>query len=192
MHVNIQCLSNKINALELILDDYQPMVFCISEHWLNDIQTDNLQISNYSMVAKFCRNITIHGGTLILVQDKYVDLCKALNVSTYCKELSFECSLVIYNKNTCIVCIYRSPSSDIAQFFDHFNELLNKIVGKYENIFITGDLNIDNLNVKNCNRKKLYDLLNSYRLTSMIDKPTRISINNGIKCVTGLDYLYLT
>ena len=64
MLLNIQSIRNKTDELYLYLDTGNyPDVLVITEHWLN--QDESLFLPNYILLAKYCRTVTIHGGTLI-------------------------------------------------------------------------------------------------------------------------------
>ena len=61
------------------------------------------------------------------------------NTDTICLELT------IFKKKCCILFAYRPPNTDKEEFFDEISVSLNKILGKYNNIILPGDLNIDEL-----------------------------------------------
>ena len=53
--------------------------------------------------------------------------------------------IAIVKKKWCILFTYRLPNTDKEEFFDEISVSLNKILSKYDNIILAGDLNIDEL-----------------------------------------------
>ena len=77
-----------------------------------------------------------------------------------------------------IMCVYRAPGTDIAQFNMEFEDILDKM--KNRKIFICGDLNIDLLKCDSHNGTKHFvDLLYSNGYFPLISRPTRITENSG-------------
>ena len=63
------------------------------------------------------------------------------NAETICLEL------IIAKKKCCILFAYRSPDTNKTMFLSEIYITMNKILGKYDNILLAGDLNIDELKV---------------------------------------------
>lgn len=113
----MQCLTNKLNVLEFLLNEMKPLCFCISEHWILDPCDINLiNLTGYCCIANYCRQTRIHGGTAIFVNKDVsnVKCIPLLTLNDLSVEMSFECSAVSFNGNTCIVVLYRSPSMFFA------------------------------------------------------------------------------
>ena len=51
--------------------------------------------------------------------------------------------IVIKKRKWIIHTVYRPPSIDLALFFNELSNILDRTFGKYENLLILGDLNID-------------------------------------------------
>ena len=68
---------------------------------------------------------------------------------------------------------YRSPNKiNKKVFFDELNETLNKVVNKYDNIFIAGDLNIDTGDKSKDANNYLCDCMNTFSLNNLIKVKT--------------------
>lgn len=67
-HVNIQCISNKLDQLSLFLDKYKFDIVCLSEHWLDQCTLESINIPMYSLANFFCREPNKHGGVLIFIK----------------------------------------------------------------------------------------------------------------------------
>lgn len=181
-------MQNKCSQLEVMLNDLESLIFCMSEHWLNNASIEALNIKNYSLISYFCRNNKKHGGTAILVHENISHRCKNLNyIVKNSIEMEFECSAISLDKKVFIACLYRPPSADAKTFFSKFDEILNLIIGKFEYVVIVGDLNIDKFSFS-ANLTSLNDLLNSYQLTSVINEPTRIAYRINIKVSSCIDH----
>lgn len=189
IHYNIQCITNKINSLEFLLDRCDPTFVCISEHWATTTQIEQVELTGYTRISNYSRQTHIHGGTAIFVKDHIMHKCKNLkNLCDMSIELSFECSAMTYNNNTCIVCIYRSPNSDVNIFFTQLSALLSKITNNYGSLFVCGDFNIDNM-VPSFNSAVLTDIVESYDLNSLFNHATRIYNQRTYTSQTSLDYI---
>ena len=77
-------------------------------------------------------------------------------------------------------CIYRHPSMALNDFTDNYlNQLLAKMAGNKNNIFFSGDFNIDLMkNDIDANTLTFLDLLTSHLFVPHIIHPTRITTNS--------------
>lgn len=174
MHQNVQCLSNKILQIEVILANYNVDVFLATEHWQTREQISLLTISNYTLYSFYCREITSHGGTAIYLKKGLTDV-KMRNLSEYCKEGILECSCIeLVNRNIITVVIYRPPTGNFNTFLELFCDLLHVIFKFKKCVVIGGDFNI-NFNIYSNNLSLLTDLLTSFGLEITINSPTRVT-----------------
>ena len=63
--------------------------------------------------------------------------------------------------------VYKPPSSDLALFFSALSKILDHSFGKYENLLILGDLNIDLSDQTKIPKSKkvfLHELYDTYHL----------------------------
>ena len=97
-----------------------------------------------------------------------------------------ECITVklLFKTQIIVSCLYRKPSSKIADFMECIESMLSSIKGA---IYICGDFNIDLLsyNVNN-NKKKNFDKMFSMSLFPLINKPTHITN----QCHSIIDSIY--
>ena len=73
------------------------------------------------------------------------------NAETICLEL------VIAKKKWCILFAYRPPDTNKTIFFNEIYITLNEILGKYDNILLAGDSNIDELKTSSDSSNHLSD-----------------------------------
>lgn len=192
LNINIQCLSNKLDFIELLSSDTDADFLCISEHWLERAQVDNLDIQGYTKISAFCRTKrTDHGGTVVFTKTRLSHWCKHLQEYVdMSREYDFECSAILFNKKICILCLYRSQVGSFDSFIARLSHVLGDAVRRgYSQIIVCGDFNIDNLK-PSPNLCSLNDLFDSYTLRKLIQEPTRIACNiNGVQSKSGLDYV---
>ena len=62
MHLNIQSITNKSQALQRLAELHNIDVICLSEHWLTLNNQDLYNLGGYKWVNKFVRQQHIHGG----------------------------------------------------------------------------------------------------------------------------------
>jgi len=73
-----------------------------------------------------------------------------------------------------LVGIYRSHNPNVNKFLDKLDIVLDTLAGKYKNIIIAGDININVLDVSHEHRI-LVDTLYGHNFKYLIDFPTRIT-----------------
>ncbi|KAG5869179.1 hypothetical protein JTB14_023231 [Gonioctena quinquepunctata] len=69
--------------------------------------------------------------------------------------------------------LYRSPRSNILDFFDCLDNTVSQHLPECDKIVILGDLNIDLL-LDNLNASYFQNFLEPYDLIQLVDEPTRI------------------
>lgn len=93
---------------------------------------------------------------------------------------------IIFSKdqNLYIVCIYRSPLSDVNDFFHSFDTLLSSI-SVSSSIIVSGDFNINYEDSNSISTIRLKNLLESHNLQMHVNSPTRVSQHSS----TLIDYV---
>lgn len=125
-HQNIASILSKQDLFEVTLNelgkDLNGVDFiCFTETFMKRGSERNLNIDNFKLVASFCREER-RGGTCILIK-KELD-CKRINIDQ-ALPYSFECCAVeVLQYNLIIVCIYRTPNSNLDIFFQQLQSLL--------------------------------------------------------------------
>lgn len=185
MLLNIQSVRNKTDDLFIILECLKsPSIVLLTEHWL--APGEPLHIPGYVVLSKFCRANFEHGGTVALVNE-----CISENFSNFDKfddllvEKQFEFSIIRSVKSKCfIVCIYRSPKSNLNLFLERLELLLSKFAPGH-NIILAGDLNIDFEDKDGRSTLKLSDLFESFNLNMHVHSFTRVTQTSS----TTIDYI---
>lgn len=172
--MNIQSLTNKIDQLEIELNNYNIDVACITEHWLKNTIHNKYIIKDYEITSAFCRKNYKHGGTLILLKRgvEYENL-NEINEMSVEKDIEIA-AIKMIKLNIIVVSLYRSPEGNMDIFAEILSDALNLIIQYNTKIFIVGDFNINFLNETSV-RARLFDLLFSYNLNITSTEPTRIT-----------------
>lgn len=164
LHLNVQCLSNKVNLLEVLSQRLKVNILCIDEHWLSNEKLLNTFLGNFELIDCFCRVERLHGGSAIFVHESLSSWACPIDLSDYSVEMTIECSCIKLGY-FCLIDIYRPPNGDFEIFIKVLNAILFKTTSRFNCVVICGDLNIDALKKSNqC--KILHDLLDSYQPTS--------------------------
>ena len=115
------------------------------------------------------RNYKGEGGIVFLHEGfivKQIKNFETKNAETICLEL------VIAKKKWCIFFAYRSPDTNKTMFFNEIYIIQNKILNKYDNILLAGDLNIDELKTGSDSSNHLSDATDVFNLTNLVKKIT--------------------
>uniref|UniRef100_A0A1Y1NIN0 Reverse transcriptase domain-containing protein n=1 Tax=Photinus pyralis TaxID=7054 RepID=A0A1Y1NIN0_PHOPY len=73
-------------------------------------------------------------------------------------------------------------------FLSQFDKLLHLAAKNFKNVIITGDLNINQFS-NDINTMKLFDLIHSFKMVSLITTPTRIFTNINYTSSSSIDYV---
>lgn len=190
--VNIQSLLNKVDVLDVTLNELQPDILCVNDHWCVNDHIETVHLNNYKLCSYYSRKTSIHGGSAIFVK-KTVNFKPVNYVTNLSKQIIIECcaiSITVNSINMCIICVYRPPNSCFSDFLNIFSQILVFCTTQFEKIIVFADLNIDFLN--NIREKRiLADIFNSYGLHITSYEYTRIFTNTlAITTRLKLDYKY--
>jgi exonuclease III len=136
------------------------------------------EIDIYNFVGKI-NSTEVHLFVKTNLEAKLYNLFDSLN-----QEEHFEASIIELTQfNTIIICVYRTPNSNINCniFIETMGTILRKLINEGKSIIIVGDLNIDFLG-RSVNLQ-LQTMFNSCGLQAVVDVPTRI----GSRSQTAID-----
>lgn len=148
----------------------------MAEHWLGGDRAGVISIGSFDLGTCFMRTRHIHGGVCIYVRRgvNFVPLDWLLDLST---EKSCElCGIYLPKMNVVIICVYRSPDSDIGVFLDILTDALSAVLRGANNdagLVLAGDFNID-LAVLSKPSRDLVNALGSFGMAHTVNGPTRI------------------
>lgn len=186
-YYNIQCIRNKINHLEIIANENNFDVICLTESWLQNVEVDLFNIRNYNIASFFCRTSSIHGGIVIFLK-RNIEFKTINQFDVLCEEKHFDCAAVqLINEKTLVVTIYRSPDGDINVFFHKLYCILEMIQNMNLKIILNGDFNININNTQHKETKQFSDIINSFNLRFGVNAPTRVTEIRGKTCQSCID-----
>jgi hypothetical protein len=129
LHHNVQSLLNKLMEVKVLLNTtlHNIKALCFTEHWLSEDQLTLVEINNFKLVSTFCRKDCKNGGSCIFVT-KQLDTREITFLNDLSCEKIFELAVVeIVDFNWVLVCIYRSPHSDVGIFLEKLEIVVDRI-----------------------------------------------------------------
>ena len=187
IHQNVQSIGNSIDRInEMMKDNLNCKVLCLSEHWKSKTLLKNYVINNFRLISEFCREDGKYGGSAIYVRQDLKSR-ELVCVTKIAISGVFECSAIecsFGKTGAVIVNVYRPPSGDIRIFLDKIEFLLNKIFIDNKKIFVVGDFNIELLK-DNKTKIELLSIMNSFNINQTIFENTRIS-NRSASCIDNI------
>lgn len=185
LHQNVRSIGNSKELLEeLMKENEEVKVLCISEHWKTEEQLQYHTIADFKLETYFCRKEKEHGGVAIYIRNG-LPARERKDIKKMSKKGVFECVAVEYHiekrKQICIA-VYNDGN------IDTMSETLEKILQRLHNekarIVIAGDFNID-MAKESIKRKSILDLMGTYNIKQTIHQPTRIA-KNSATCIDGI------
>lgn len=195
LHQNVQSISTSLNTLKLTLSTVKPDIIALSEVNLNEAQLKFLNVEGYSIRTHFLRKNTTGGGVMLLalnnIRSKTVCIPIVTEISA---EKEFECCLAEFNIGGFVFVLgglYRTPSYYFVNpFLDKLEILIETLCNKYENVILTGDINInvlkkDNVYIKFKNILKMYNMFYTIDFPTRVTSTSKSAIDNFITNITS-------
>ncbi|XP_050508895.1 uncharacterized protein LOC114333711 [Diabrotica virgifera virgifera] len=183
-HVNLQCISNKVDMINAFLADKKFYdVICFSEHWQTEENLKLINISGFSLANFFCRVEKKQGGVAIYVKENL--MYSSLNLNEYNVEQTSEfCAIYIPSMRTNVLTVYRSGNGDCDLFLVNFENVIAFLLNKADKLIILGDFNI-NFKIKSDSSYDIQNLLMSFGLEITINDYTRITSQSS-SCIDNI------
>lgn len=187
MLLNIRSIKNKLNELEIFLEELnkKPSIIIITESWLKNEEVKYFNLKNYQSLGN-CRTNQRGGGIIFFINDN-------LNYNVIKNEQFHKSHLILINLsdlNIKVAGFYRSPSTRT----DHFFEILENTLDKIDNLICCGDANLDLFKINDLQVQKYINILeiNNYKLLNEVDQEqyTYSEDKNGHKHTSILDHIF--
>jgi hypothetical protein len=173
--LNIRSMNKNFENFKSMLKNINSefTVICLIETWCKN-ENNNFQIPGYKAIHQ-TRGGGIGGGVCIFVHDS-IQFQKIEILSIQNADFEFlTIELLNHNKKNALITAYRPPCENKKSFLKHLKCYLKNV--KIKQIYITGDFNINLLNVKTeKNVKQFLDTLFQYNILPLINKPTRVTL----------------
>ncbi len=183
---NIRSINSKIDELKIFIDRLHEhhvyfSAICIQEAWLKKgSDVSQLQIDGYKLISQGYSSITTDkGGLLIYLHEKFSHSPK-FKLDNY---HNWEGQIIQVKKGehlakpVIIGNIYRRPlelNENYKEFIDQFTPIIKKLESSNSDIALTGDFNIDLLDINNRQVvSEYFDMLTNCSLFPKITIPTR-------------------
>ena len=176
----INFLQNWIDALRVITKSFPLDILCINETFLDDSFPDHkFKIDGYRFPSFRRDRNKFGGGKAVYVKNGLI-LMRLNDFEINVSDTIFLELTISKKKKRFIMFPYRPPiESNKLTLFNNFFNTLKKAVNKYNNILITGDLNIlvtgDSIDINNY----LSEFINSFTLTDILISQTCFKTLNG-------------
>lgn len=119
IHQNIQCITNKLQKIELFLATVTKTihVLAITEHWLDAGRVPFVSLHGYRVASCYVRQVRSHGGSCLFVREG-IEYLERDDLRRRSVESVIECSAIeVKHSKLIIINIYRPPSGDVGVFF---------------------------------------------------------------------------
>lgn len=175
LYINIRSMKNKLEDIDYLLktSDKEIHVIALTETWLYPNETSFFNIPNYVAVHD-CRDT--RGGSVAIY------LKQNITYNQVTAPIIDHCNIVgvnLLNYKLRIFVIYRSPSSNVQQFIDAFEDLLDN---QKSRCVVIGDINLDLLDGGNhvTEYKNIIEM-NAFNLHNKIDSlyATRVGFHRS-------------
>ncbi|KAK9881227.1 hypothetical protein WA026_015340 [Henosepilachna vigintioctopunctata] len=106
MHLNIQGITNKIEALENLTSHLKTDVICLSEHWLHEGNKGLYQMENRRLASGYNRQQHQHGGVCLYI-DEGILYSKISEIKNFSNEMTNEvCAIYLSEQNLVVLSFY--------------------------------------------------------------------------------------
>jgi len=150
-HVNIRSIPKNIFKLEnyLSLLKFEWSILGITETWCKDSNKDLYSLAGYQSIHK-CRPFRSGGGVSLFIKDNLeFTVRNDLGFNNACMESLFieiNKDIVGKNRNIIVGVIYRPPDTNVKDFNEYLEQLLESIKSENKIPYLIGDYNINLLN----------------------------------------------
>lgn len=172
--VNAQSLVANIDKCEILINDYEPEIFCVVEtRTTTDITDGELNIYGYQMLRS--NSTSRHSGGVVVY---FKDVVKVVFVAEF--TFGYNNILICDVNNTELkgrwIVIYHSPNYPHALFIQKLNEILESYGMVSRSLYVIGDMNINFApdNTAPLYKNELSSLMNSYGLKQIVQGYTRV------------------
>lgn len=175
-HINVNGLRNKVHEIQRICETHTVDVLLITETRLSAYVSDSLlSIDGYDLLRKD-RGCGFGGGLLVYFRQGLSIVQNTSNIRLLNCEYINVVLRLSHRKQADLFLIYRPPNLSTNEFLESLDSTLSAI-DPQKPFLLFGDFNIDlTTNAHNQHLRSQYlNLLRSYNLRQLIDKPTRIT-----------------
>lgn len=183
-HLNVRSIRTGFDEFVNYIHEYGFDVIAITETWLTaGDHNDVFYVPGYRLVRA---DRDERGGGVAFYVKKTIRF-RIIDIDFDSRNL-FEYMNICFkhdNENYLITCIYRPPSQNVTQFVNSVEDFFSQVVPVYDHVIFLGDINIDFLQ-NSQPKKKLLNIFHSFDLSQIINKPTRINLNQDTESLIDI------
>ena len=171
--INIQSVRNKTHSIHELITDELFDVLCITETWLRDFDLSvisEMTPSTHTFIH-LPREGRVGGGVGVFLSNRFSHI-RMIDRPRFGSFEFIEVSFKFQGCNLLFIVVYRAPNLSASEFFDQFDDLLERIDTITAKVIICGDFNFWMDVESDVNRVKFVDLLESHQLSNYVDKVT--------------------
>lgn len=181
INFNIRSMKKNLHYFEMYLNNinFMPSVIALTETWLKETTAELYCNEGYNIENQY-RKTQLGGGVSLLIKNG-IEYVKRQDLSTMSSNLE-SLFVEIYNlhdnsaKHVVIGVIYRPPNTEVAIFLNELNQILSSLKLENKLTYLTGDFNINLLNVdSHIPTEEFLELMYSFSFFPMINRPTRVT-----------------
>lgn len=169
-HLNVNRLMPSIDDVNLILQDRNLDILCLSETFLSDKVDDRYLIFPGYVVKR--RDRQTNGGGVCIIYRDHIDV-EEFDVPTTGSPLECLWTRVEGKSRMIVGVFYRPPSSPIASVLDDLHHQITYVLSKGRPMFLLGDANLDILRPTTPGLQRYLEMLHGFSLEQLITDPTR-------------------
>ena len=193
IHLNTQSLPSSFNEFSLMVEQYKFDIITLSETWLKDNQLllDYVSIPGYDLLYNN-RDKTKGGGVGCYIKSeiKYKRRKDLESLHPELEHLWLEIPGRNKHSRLLLGTVYRSNLMlPFSEWISKFQNIVSVIKCTWHHPFvITGDMNINTIDVTNSETKIYLDTLTEFGLEQVITKPTRVTKS----CSSLIDHIIVS
>ena len=179
--LNSQSICNKMDEFRITFKDSKATIIIVSETWCNSKVSDSfLKLPGYKLI-RHDRKGKRGGGLAIYIKEniKFTVIEKS---DRNCKTEYVLLEIYLSDIKLLLFALYNPPRSDCVPIIE---EKLSQYYLNYDDVLLTGDLNIDYLQHHGRQTNLIYALFQSFGLTNLVSSATHFSNSSS----SAIDYM---
>ena len=168
--LNIRSLLPSIQEIRALIVEHCFDIFLIAETWLHaGISDDLIKLEGFRL---YRRDRPTRGGGLCIYASNKLNTT-IIQTSEVIEQLWLE--IKTDREKNAVGVIYKPPTFNTELFLNELEDTLILLTPSVKNILLTGDFNINLLNIPNPVVDNFYSVLETFNLKQIIEVPTRVT-----------------
>ena len=169
MHINCRSLLPKLSEIKDLLHLLPATILALTETWLEENQSDLVNIPGYQFIQKPRGASKGGGGVGILIKEGVPHEAQANPLTSF---ISFEglfIDITLKTGNTTVGAMYRPPGQKLDEFTGEIDSHITEILKKSKELLLIGDMNVDLLKMgEHKATAEFYNCITAHHLLPLI------------------------